>query len=170
MDPNHLLIIRVTIWAAVAGYAVAVLRLLRAPGGEGLARAAWTAGCAAFLLHTVAAFHLAYGWSHATGLEETGRQTLELLTGVEWSGGLYFNYAFGALWLADCLWWWRGAAERYRKRGRVAGGILHAFMFAMIFNGTVVFAEGVSRWIGVVVSVLIAGAFLRSYLGRASGD
>ena len=81
------LLIRVTIWAALAGYAGGALLQLLGKGRDGAARGWWTAGCAAYLAHVVAAFHFFYGWSHGTGIAETERQTLEM-TGMRWGGGL----------------------------------------------------------------------------------
>ena len=55
-------------------------------------------------MHVAAAFHYYYEWSHAVGLAETARQTEEL-TGMASGSGLYLNYLFTLVWLADGIYW-----------------------------------------------------------------
>lgn len=66
----------------------------------------WTIGCGIFVLHVVAAFHFQHGWSHAAAFEHVRQRTL-LDTGWDSGIGLYINHAFGLLWLADTVVWWR---------------------------------------------------------------
>ncbi|MCC6540515.1 MAG: hypothetical protein IT162_23405 [Bryobacterales bacterium] len=118
------------------------------------ARAMWTAGCALFLAHVAAAFHFHHRWSHAAAVAETARQT-EALFGVSSGFGLWFNYVFAAVWLADVVWWW-GAPERYASRPRWMSAAVHGFMAFMFFNGAVVFASGPTRWLGLAATVWLA--------------
>ena len=118
------------------------------------ARWLWTFGVVFFLAHVISAFTLNYGWSHQAAYAETARQTAELFK-VRWGGGLYFNYAFTAIWAADVLWmWWD--APGYRTRPRWIGVSVHAFLAFMFFNATVVFASGWVRWLGLSGFVLLA--------------
>ena len=72
-----------------------------------VARWLWTTGCLVFALHVAVAFHYQHGWSHAAAFEHVRLRTLRE-TGWDSGVGLYVNYAFGLLWLADTLlWWWR---------------------------------------------------------------
>ena len=115
------------------------------------ARRAWTAACLLYLGHAIAAFHFYHSWSHAHAYRETARQTAEVF-GILWGGGIYFNYVFSALWLADVCWWWRGLAA-YRSRPRWIAATVESFIAFMFFNATVVFGRGWVRWFGVAATV-----------------
>jgi len=106
-----------------------------------------------YLAHVVAAFHFYHGWSHAAAYEHTARRTAEVV-GLDWGGGLWWNYAFGAVWLGDILW----------RRGRPAwlGVAVQAFLAFMAFNATVVFETGAIRWLGLAAT----GVLLTTWLVR----
>src|ERR1051325_8264454 len=89
------------------------------------ARFAWTLGLSAYLLHVWCAFEYFYRWSHAVAYRETARQTAELY-GIRWGGGLYLNYLFTGVWLADCAVSWL-KPERWRRRSNWFV-IMHAFL------------------------------------------
>jgi hypothetical protein len=114
---------------------------------DAMARAAWAAGCVLYLAHAAAAFQFYHHWSHSAAYLATERQ-------AGWGGGLYFNYFFTALWVADAAWWWRGLAE-YRERRPWIPAAVHGFMGFMFFNATVVFGSGFVRWFGVGATVLL---------------
>jgi hypothetical protein len=149
---------RLSIWLALAAYAIGAGMQLRARGRmrwrEG-ARWAWTLGCGCFLVHVVCAFAFYHQWSHAAALRETARQTAEL-TGWRWGGGLWFNYLFAAAWLADVLWWWFAPASFARRLPRLHA-LWHGFFFFMVFHGAIVFGHGPVRWLGVLVCGSLAG-------------
>jgi hypothetical protein len=148
MDTGELLT-RWTIRLALVFYVLAVaLRLLarRRPAWQRAARLAWTLGCIVYLAHVACAFQFYHGWSHTAAYRETARQTAERF-GLDWGGGLYFNYAFTAVWMVDVLWWWRGL-EPYQTRPRWVDATVQAFFAFMAFNATVVFASGFVRWLG----------------------
>ncbi len=97
------LLTRLTIWIALAGYftGVVALKLSRdRRKWEQAARLAWTIGCLSLLVHVACAFHFYHGWSHDAAYRETARQTSEV-TGLDWGGGLYINYAFVTGWVID---------------------------------------------------------------------
>jgi hypothetical protein len=147
---------RWTVRLALVGYAGAVaLRLLpgRSLHRQAAERWLWTVGCLLYLGHVVAAFHFYHGWSHWAAYQETARRTGEEV-GVAWGGGLYLNYLFTAAWVADAAWWWRGL-QAYESRPRWVGRVLHAFLAFMAFNGAVVFATGLVRWVGLAVSLAL---------------
>jgi hypothetical protein len=147
------LLVRWTVRLALACYAGAVaLRLLPrfSPSRQAVARWLWTAGCLLYLAHVASAFHFVHGWSHQAAYRETARRTAELF-GLSWGGGLYFNYLFTAVWVGDVLYWWRGLA-RYAARPRWYDALVQAFLAFMAFNGAVVFATGLVRWVGLVVA------------------
>ncbi len=119
----------------------------------GWRRWAWTAGLIAYLTHVAAAFAFRHGWSHDAAFRETARRTDELF-GVQSGAGLYFNYAFTAVWLADVVWLWT-SGDTYRTRPRWISVSIHAFMAFMFFNATVVFASGWVRWLGVAATAIL---------------
>jgi hypothetical protein len=154
-----------TVWsvrAATLLYVVALSLWLvnKGPGGRRAARLAWTAGCIFYLAHVYGAFQYFHGWSHAAAYAETARQTAALF-GVDWGGGLYFNYAFTLTWVADVIWWWSNS-ERYQKRPPWISAAVHAFFAFMFFNGAVVFASGLSRWFGAAATPALLYLWWRS--------
>ena len=124
------------------------------------ARIAWTAGCLFYLAHVYGAFQYFHGWSHAAAYAETARQTAEVF-GVNWGGGLYFNYLFTIVWVTDVAWWWL-RARQYEVRPRWIGAAVHLFLAFMFFNGTVVFAAGFSRWMGAAATPALLLLWWRS--------
>ena len=136
-----------TITAAVVAWAIAeVFR----------SRTAWAAGALLAGLHSLAAFEAFYGWSHDIALEMTRRQTAALI-GVDFRGGIYFNYAFIALWTLDALQWLM-ADDGDESRSRPVSLAIRGFIFFMIVNGAVIFADGLARVIGAlcVTAVVLA--------------
>jgi hypothetical protein len=121
------------------------------------ARAFWTAGALLALVHVGLAFHFHHGWSQASAFAETARQTRELL-GVSVGAGLFVNYVFLAVWLADALWWWRRPA-RYAARPGVLDFGLRAFLLFIFVNGTIVFGRGAVRIAGIVSLLVLAIAW-----------
>lgn len=149
-------------WVAVAGYAAGSGAFALARGRrawDAWARAAWTVGCAAMLAHAACAFHFYHGWSHAEAYRDTARQTAEM-TGWRWGGGLYFNYALLAAWVADVAWWWRRGLAAYRRRPWPLSVAWHAFLLFMFFNATVVFGGGGARRAGLCVCAALCVAWL----------
>ena len=131
---------------------------LRPERGRSWARILWTLGLAFFLVHVAAAFHVFYDWSHAVGFAETARQTREL-TGFESGYGLYLNYLFTGVWLADATYWWLSGLERYAARPAWITFLVHGFFLFMIVNGAVVFVKGPARWLGSALLVALVGAW-----------
>jgi hypothetical protein len=153
--PTGELLTRWTVWLALGLYALAVAFRLTSPHRRKTARALWTVGCVLFLAHVAAAFHFFHGWSHAHAYRETARQTRELF-GIDWGGGLYFNYLFTLIWAADAAYWWVAGLDAYDRRPRWIGAALHAFFAFMAINGAVVFAAGPIRWVALATTVALA--------------
>src|SRR5262245_2474010 len=129
-----------TIWivrAAAILYAAGLALWLvnTCASGHKRARLAWTLGCLCFVAHVFGAFQYFHHWSHAAAYIETARQTREL-TGWESGSGLYFNYAFLAVWVIDALWWWVDF-EGYERRPRWISASVHGFLAFLCFNATV---------------------------------
>ncbi|MBS1786781.1 MAG: hypothetical protein JST85_03620 [Acidobacteria bacterium] len=165
------LLTRLTIWIAISGYAVGVCLLLlvrESQTWQARARLAWTIGCLGLIAHLICAFHFYHHWNQASALSETARQTAEV-TGNNWGGGLYINYAFLAAWIADVAWWWRGL-ERYRQRHWLITAAWHFVLIFMVFNATVVFKTGVVRWIGIALCSGLLLVWLWSAKSKESPD
>ena len=63
----------------------------------------WIAGSLFSLIHMIAVFTYVHQWSHQLAVDDTARQT-EAFLGVAVGIGVYFNYAFVAIWLIDACW------------------------------------------------------------------
>lgn len=159
-------LVRMSIWGSVACWAIA-LGLLLAGGNRSRARNFWTAGVVLYVFHLASAFHVFHGWSHANAYAETARQTAET-TGQNTGFGLWLNYLFGVVWVADTAFWWGGGDERYFCRRRWIIVFLHSFLGFMIFNGSIVFVENPMRWFGVAIFVGLAALWLRARIKRRS--
>lgn len=155
MDTGELL----TCWSvrlALALYALALLRRWSSRGRRSSLAAArwfWTAGWLAFLFHVLCAFQFYHHWSHTDAYAVTARRTAEVV-GWHWGGGLYANYAFTLIWLADALSWWRGL-EIYERRRRAIAWSVQGFLAFLVFNAAVVFAQGAMRWVSLAVCVFL---------------
>ena len=112
-----------TIWTvrfALVCYGASVWMQLRAPPGHRRsARLLWTIGCLAYLAHVAAAFHFEHDWSHDHAWAHTAQRTWAL-TGWDWGGGLWVNYAFTLLWSADAAWWWAGPRSHQARPAWIA--------------------------------------------------
>ena len=111
------------------------------------------AGCVALLAHIAFAFHYQYQWSHSAALLETARQTAAL-TGFNSGSGIYVNYAFATIWIADVMGSWRrrNDPEPLSRRWVV---FRRAFFLFMFFNATFVFVPHSTRWLGLVCCVVL---------------
>jgi hypothetical protein len=70
-------------------------------------------------------------------------------------GGLYVNYAFTVVSIADVLWWWQTGLDGYRGHPRWMAGVVHWFFGFMFFNAAVVFGSGFMRWIGIASMLIL---------------
>lgn len=146
------MLIQVTIWAALLAYTAGEWGRVRTPRAS-WARVVWTVGALLYAAHVAAAFTFAYRWSHAAAYAHTARQTADL-AGLDWGGGIWVNYAFTVVWLAEAIWWWT-APSRYLSRPRPLDLIVRAVFLFMIVNGAVVFVAGPAKWMGVAIVVAL---------------
>ena len=163
-DPAHPL----TLWlarACVVLYALALLIYVcdldsTSPRFK-LWRVVWSAACLFLIVHVLSAFHLEHGWSHAAAIRHTAEQTARV-TGIDWSGGLYFNYAFVIMWGLDVGNLWRSPPSGRSILRRTTD---LACLF-MIFNATIVF--GPKWWIGPVAAFGLIAFLLRRRVSVAN--
>jgi len=150
---------RGTVWLALTLYVAAELAMASKPGPAANAIGRWLSGIGvtAFAGHVVCAFHFHHDWSHAAAYSDTARQTMEL-TGWNWGGGLYVNYAFALVWLGELIWWW-ASPTTHARRPQWIGALVRGFFMFMILNGAVVFVKGPMRWYGLTLCVLLATAW-----------
>ena len=140
----------VTIWITIIAYVTGSSIFALTQRKDRWARIIWMIACLSLLAHVASAFHFYHHWSHAAAYLDTTRQTYQVL-GINWGGGIYFNYALIILWTIDVCWWWTAGLERYRRRPLWLVIAWQAFLVFMFFNATVVFGDGFERWLGVVM-------------------
>ena len=148
---------RGTIWISILAYAIGCVVFATARrqlDGARWTRLAWTLGCAALVTHFISAFHFYHSWSQQSAYIETARQTAEVVR-INWGGGLFINYAVAILWIADVTWWWLAGLSAYRRRTWLITALWHGFLLFIIFNATVVFKDGLTRWIGLLVCLTV---------------
>jgi hypothetical protein len=132
---------------------VAALALPATERTERVRRALWSLACLLTWVHVGFAFAVHHRWSHAAAYAHTARQTLEIV-GIDWGGGLYFNYLFLLVWSLDALWWhlWPASYRAHTKSWRIG---VHAYLAFIAVNATVVFAAGPVRYAGIAAVVLL---------------
>jgi hypothetical protein len=111
-------------------------------------RFAYTLACLGCLFHIAIAFHLGHGWSHRAAFEHT-----EQLSGF--GPGIYVNYLFALVWVADVAWAWVAFDHYVRRPGWVRWAV-QGFMGFVVFNAAVVFGSGEMRWVSLVVLAIPA--------------
>ena len=140
----------VTIWGALALFTAGEWgRALVRPGSPPPSWAWWafTSGLVLAIVHTLIAFDIVHNWAHIDAVRSTALQT-DAMYGIAAGWGVYVNYAFFAVWLADA-WWWRTAPAQ--RRPASVTWTLRAFYIIVILNAAVVFAAGARRLLGVVL-------------------
>ena len=126
----------------------------------------WTLGAALCVLHMGIAFGVRHGWSHSAAVAETARQTAEVY-GVAWGVGVYVNYLFASLWLAEAGWW-RADPRAYLRRSRRITWLLRGFYFLILVNAALVFASPAGRVAGVPLVAALAWVWRPS--SRSDGN
>lgn len=157
IPPDRHYSIAISIGLALIGYWVTLCMLAGGPRSAKASRwlrGLWTVSCLAFLIHVVSAYHFEYRWDHQEAVTRTAEQTKNLL-GVAFGEGLYFNYVFMFVWIADVVFWWSGT-DRYPARPMWLTLIVHGYLFFIAFNGAVVFKSGVTRVVGLLGSAVLA--------------
>lgn len=140
----------------------------RDPTSLRIARWLWTCGCAVYFVHVAAAFHWMHNWSHAAAYEHVVARTTEM-TGIASGFGLFINYAFGVLWLADTVVWWLDLRWPDRIVPYYTVQALFAFL---MFQATAVFGPSFWRPISVaaIALLIVLRRFTATTPGRLSGN
>jgi hypothetical protein len=117
---------------------------------------AFAVGLCMALVHTAIAFDVVHNWVHDDAVRSTAQQT-EAMFGMAVGWGVYVNYLFFAVWLADA-WWWR-AGVTPAERPPAVTWMLRAFYLVIILNAAVIFAAPARRALGLLVVALLAWAW-----------
>jgi hypothetical protein len=140
-----------TIWIALALFVVGEAGK-RSPDARMARRFAWPlwfSGAILCALHIVIAFAGRHGWSHDAAVRDTARQTAAVY-GIGWTGAIYVNYLFVAVWTIEA-WWWRVRPAQYVARPRALTWTLRIFYLVVIVNAAVVFAGVPGRAAGILL-------------------
>lgn len=148
-----MLALYLTIWLAVALLVAGETGRARTPRESLAPPWAWWAfsvGLLLALVHTVLAFDVVHRWVHEDAVIATAEQTQRVF-GVRAGWGVYVNYAFFTIWLADAVWW-RLEPDLSRRPAWLTAA-LRAFYFIILVNGAVIFAGGMRRLLGLALVV-----------------
>lgn len=143
-------IVFVSAWMALFLYGWSMVRLAIEDLPSPRPQLLWTIGCVVYLVHVASAFDVFFHWSHAAAYRETEMRSMAV-TGVRAGWGIWLNYFFGVVWIADTIWWYAVGDERYRKRNATSFWMLHGFILFMMFNGAFVFVDRWARWPGLIL-------------------
>ncbi len=162
-----------TIWLALAGFVAGEAgraRYFRTGVAPRWAWPAWCAGLVACFLHIVIAMSHHHRWSHEAAVLETARQTAAVY-GLAWGGGVYVNYLFVGVWLAELVWW-RIDPRRYLGQPTWSVWAVRAFYLVIVVNAAVIFVAPARRAAGAVVVAALVLAWLQEVrrLGDLTGD
>ena len=157
MQPGDAMM-RAAILASIAAYTAAeYLWFKKRRSAFGLRAVLWTLAAALCVAHSALAFAVHHHWSHAAAVRQTATQTAAV-TGLEWGGGVYVNYAFLLIWTADVAWLWIAPAA-YLRRSSLLNTALSAFFLFIFVNGAVIFARGPARIVGTAATIVVVWAW-----------
>jgi hypothetical protein len=109
----------------------------------------WGLGALLCAVHMLLAMGIRHGWSHQSAIEATAAQT-RAVYGLNWGGGVYVNYAFLSLWMAELIWW-RASPVTYLSKPSSATWSLRSFYLIVLINAAVVFASGFRAAAGLLL-------------------
>ena len=147
----------VTIWIALALFVAGEFEPRTSRSLQPVARCLFLLGALICVAHIVLTMSHVHGWSHAAAMDTTAAQT-NAIYGVRWGGGVYVNYVFAAVWIADAVQRLVAPAS-FARRSRALVWTLRAFYFVIIVNAAVIFAAPGRRWLGMVICVSLAIAW-----------
>ena len=147
----------VTIWIALALFVAGEFEPRISRSLQPVARGLFLLGALTCVVHIVLAMSNVHGWHHVAAIEATAEQ-VNAVYGVRWGGGLYVNYVFAAVWIADAMQRVLSPAAAARRSSWLVW-TLRAFYCVIIVNAAVIFATPERRWMGIVICVSLAIAW-----------
>ena len=160
-------VVYLTIWAALTFYTVGEYGRTRWFPAV-WARPIWLLGGLLYLAHVTAAFGIYHGWSHTTAYDYTAAQT-EAFMGLPWGGGLWMNYLFTAVWIAEGFWW-EFLPAHFARRSAIWTTTIRCIFFFMIANGAVIFVGGPGRLLGIGLLVALVWIWRTSTASDSRGS
>jgi hypothetical protein len=139
-----------TIWVALTLFAASETAKRSARAGRLRPSVALTlalSGAVLCALHMAVAIVLHHGGSHAAAVLATALQT-QSVYGLNWGGGVYVNYLFLGVWIADAWSWWHRFPRAYPPR---VAFVLRGFYLVILANAAVVFASPSRRLVGLAL-------------------
>jgi hypothetical protein len=158
-----------TIWLAVGAFVAGEVGKRAAPRDPlraGWPWAVWTAGGVLLAVHVAIAVLVHHGGSHASVVRSVEEQTREVY-GVGVGAGVWINYLFVSVWLAEAAWW-RHDPGGFLGRPVAVTALVRAFYFLILVNGTVIFAAPPRRLLGAALMAVLAWAWRDTFSGAAA--
>ena len=115
--------------------------------------------CSFTAVHAYLALSDEHQWNHQHAFDHIANET-ERVLGFRFGYGVYFNYLFVIVWIADVIWLW-SSPESYQNRSNRLSSAFHLFLILIMVNGAVVFRDGLPRYLGIVVIVSILATWWR---------
>ena len=124
-------------------------------GSTSAANLVYAVGAFIMAIHIVCSYGIAHEWSHQAALDHTANETLDVV-GVAVPHGVYVNFLFLIVYVANGVWRFRLGASRMR-RPQVVAIAIDCFLDAIVLMATVVFETGWIRWvmIGFVLAIVL---------------
>ncbi|HEX2445798.1 MAG TPA: hypothetical protein VHJ77_17770 [Vicinamibacterales bacterium] len=156
-----------TIWAALVLFVIGEWGKQTIERAPHAARWAWRAsllGALLCIVHIALAMGLRHGWSHDAAVRDTARQTMDVF-GTAFGAGVYVNYVFVMVWLAE-LGWWRADPVGYARRRPLVVWLLRGFYFVILVSAAVIFVRPQFRLAGVaLLGFWVLGAGFKGGIG-----
>lgn len=155
------LLVKVTVWLAVATWCLGVRSWLRSRSIVSERRRAgafWLTGATLLLIHIVASYGFVHRWSHEEALRATAEQSAAV-TGVAAPWGVYVNFIFSIAWLAVSAHLLNAGSSRHPLEW-------HFFALSVLIVGsaTIVFEAGPVRWMTLIAFLWLAWDTWRTHL------
>ena len=115
----------------------------------------WLAGVGLLIIHIVASYGYAYGWSHRAAIQATAEDAFQT-TGIRAGWGVYVNILFAAIWL-----FYSFEILRHGIRNETVDKSIYVFSLAMFACATIVFETGIIRYLAITALLFLFGMHFR---------
>lgn len=150
----------ISIYVSASLYAIALGMILsKRQQTTALFKVVWSAACLLTAVHAYLALSDVHQWNHHHAFDHIANETGRVL-GFRFGYGVYFNYLFVIIWIADVIWLW-SSSESYQNRSNRLSSAFHLFLILIMVNGAVVFRDGLPRYLGIIVIAAILTTWWR---------